>query len=615
MEIGKLNIHVLREHMNDEQIKDLFSELSAEELMELNYNWSFWARPSQIEPSGNWFGWLVMAGRGFGKDIRNSLKVLTTLGWKLFGDLKIGDIIFDEKGDPTTVTGVFPQGLKQIYRVKFSDRTYTDVGKEHLWTTFTHSARKAFNRSQYETSAVPDDWPTWRPKKTVGHQLGRDIISKALDLHGKGESLRSIERELGCSRASLSKHIKAGKYVEKTIKVDQDGPGPRTITTEEMLNTFTYNKRGDRNHSIPLCKPLVMSEKKLLVEPHLFGLWLGDGSKGTGSLSCHRDTAYHYRYAATNADYKVGMDKPDPKSNGWSMYVKGLMIDLRCMKALDKSIPEEYLHGSIEQRLALLQGLMDSDGFADTSSVEFCAMRKSHADAVMHLARSLGQKPILYTGKAMLDGKDYGTKYRVMWTPCGDVNPFRLKSKADIVTFGGKQQSRNHHRMVVGVEVLDEYDETTCISVDSPNSLFLVGEQLVPTHNTRIGSEWIIERARQGLGPIALIGENAKEVRDTMIEVGPSSIMQVCNPNFMPEYEPSKSRLTFPNGVVCTTFSGEKPKGLRGPQHQTVWADEPAKWPYAEDMVTQMMFGLRIGDKPQFIATTTPIPRKVIKEW
>jgi len=132
---------------------------------------------------------------------------------------------------------------------------------------------------------------------------------------------------------------------------------------------------------------------------------------------------------------------------------------------------------------------------------------------------------------------------------------------------------------------------------------------------TRAGSEWIIAGAKQGRGPIALIGETTGDVRDTMIEVGESAIMKVCPPDFMPEYEPSKRRLTFPNGVIATTFSGQEPDQLRGPQHNLIWADEPAKWQYAEDCVEQMMYGLRIGKNPQFIATTTPRPIKIIKDW
>lgn len=131
---------------------------------------------------------------------------------------------------------------------------------------------------------------------------------------------------------------------------------------------------------------------------------------------------------------------------------------------------------------------------------------------------------------------------------------------------------------------------------------------------TRTGAQWIIERAEQGLGPIALIGQTAGDVRDTMIELGDSCIMRCSPPWFTPTYEPSKRRLTWPNGVTATTFSGDEPDQLRGPQHQTVWADEPAKWKNANDAWSNMEFGLRLGESPRCMATTTPRPIPLIKQ-
>jgi len=131
---------------------------------------------------------------------------------------------------------------------------------------------------------------------------------------------------------------------------------------------------------------------------------------------------------------------------------------------------------------------------------------------------------------------------------------------------------------------------------------------------TRAGAEWIIDGVKSGkCRQIALIGETAGDVRDTMVEVGESSIMRISPPGFMPKYEPSKRRLTWPNGAVASTFSGDEPGQLRGPAHDRVWADEPAKWKYAEDAWSNMLFGLRVGDKPQCVATTTPRPIPLIK--
>ena len=130
---------------------------------------------------------------------------------------------------------------------------------------------------------------------------------------------------------------------------------------------------------------------------------------------------------------------------------------------------------------------------------------------------------------------------------------------------------------------------------------------------TRTGSETVIEWARQGYTPIALVGQTKADVRDTMIEVGESSIMKVVPPWFCPVYEPSKRRLTFPNGSVCIIYSGDEPDQLRGPQHMKAWVDELAKFKYPEDTWDNLEFGLRLGDNPQVICTTTPRPIPIIK--
>jgi len=131
---------------------------------------------------------------------------------------------------------------------------------------------------------------------------------------------------------------------------------------------------------------------------------------------------------------------------------------------------------------------------------------------------------------------------------------------------------------------------------------------------TRSGSEWILKRVRQGYKHIALIGETAADVRDTMVELGESSIMKVARPNERPVYEPSKRRLTFPNGAVATTFTGEEPDQMRGPQFDTAWIDELAKFQYPQEVWDNLEFALRLGAKPQVFITTTPRPIPIIKK-
>jgi predicted phage terminase large subunit-like protein len=125
---------------------------------------------------------------------------------------------------------------------------------------------------------------------------------------------------------------------------------------------------------------------------------------------------------------------------------------------------------------------------------------------------------------------------------------------------------------------------------------------------TRTGAEWVRTLAERGQARrIALVGETAADARDVMIE-GESGILATCPPWFRPKYEPSKRRLTWPNGAIATSFSADDPDQLRGPQFDAAWADEIAKWRH-EAAWDNLMLGLRLGSDPRCVATTTPKPR------
>jgi len=129
---------------------------------------------------------------------------------------------------------------------------------------------------------------------------------------------------------------------------------------------------------------------------------------------------------------------------------------------------------------------------------------------------------------------------------------------------------------------------------------------------TRTGAETVRAWAAQGYSPIALVGETKADVRDIMIEIGDSSLLKISPPSFMPRYEPSKRRVVWPNGVVGIVYSGDEPDQLRGPQHQKAWVDELAKFKYPQEAWDNLEMGMRIGDNPQIVVTTTPRPIKIV---
>lgn len=139
---------------------------------------------------------------------------------------------------------------------------------------------------------------------------------------------------------------------------------------------------------------------------------------------------------------------------------------------------------------------------------------------------------------------------------------------------------------------------------------------------TRTGSEWIRLRVKTGSRRIALLAPTAADVRDIMIE-GESGILGSAWSGDrdwkgehvgVPKYEPSKRRLTWRNGAIATAYSGEEPDRLRGPQHDSGWADELAAFFDAQGAWDMFSFGLRLGNNPRALVTTTPRPLPIIKK-
>lgn len=137
---------------------------------------------------------------------------------------------------------------------------------------------------------------------------------------------------------------------------------------------------------------------------------------------------------------------------------------------------------------------------------------------------------------------------------------------------------------------------------------------------TRTGAETIRQwacgktpLARGHCSHIALVAETSGDARDVMVE-GPAGIL-ACHPKeFRPLYEPSKRRLTWPNGAQATLYNAVEPDQLRGPQHDAAWGDEVAKWRYMQETWDQLQFGLRLGVHPRQIITTTPRPLPLIRK-
>ena len=136
---------------------------------------------------------------------------------------------------------------------------------------------------------------------------------------------------------------------------------------------------------------------------------------------------------------------------------------------------------------------------------------------------------------------------------------------------------------------------------------------------TRAGAEWVRAEV-EGAGPrdpgkaqrVALVGETMDQVRDVMV-FGDSGLLACAPPDRRPVWEATRRRLVWPNGATAQAFSAHEPEALRGPQFDAAWVDELAKWKKAEESWDMLQFGLRLGDHPRQVVTTTPRNVEILK--
>ena len=551
--------------ITEEQQHDLLAGATVEQLAFWNWplEWLKTARPDQLPPDDvDWTEYGVQAGRGYGKRLCVGTPIPTPRGWARMGDLEVGQEVFDETGKPCRVLAVYDGWPETAWRLTFSDGSTLDADGEHQWVTWTHRERKQYLRHN-PGDGMPDNWPAWRQP-----------------LFGsRGEVIGSI--------------------------------GPRVRTTAQIVETLTVNARQDTNHCIPVCGDLEYPEADLPLDPWLLGYWLGNGARRDGLVSCHHDDTALVRQRFVDAGFEVTPLKGQPRD----FYVKQLLVVLRRLGVLnDKHVPVVYLRAGAEQRRALLAGLLDSDGHCSLSAghIEFTSKDRVLADGVVELARSLGQKPVLGLGRAMLNGRDCGEKYRVKWR--STYQPFVLPRKAAAWREPGAQRMRNQHRMIVRAEPIAP-KPMRCITVDSPSSLFLAGEAMVPTHNTRVGCEWLARVAWEGPdgGNYATIAPTQRDVRFVCME-GESGLLNVIPPELIEQYASSDLYIRLKNGATIYGYSAEKADRLRGPQHHALHCDEVAAWGLnAQETWDMAMFGLRLGDRPRALWTSTPRPTPFVQ--
>jgi deoxycytidine triphosphate deaminase len=265
-------------------------------------------------------------------------------------------------------------------------------------------------------------------------------------------------------------------------------------TTEEIARTLRVN--GEMNHHVPLAGPVQYPARlDLPIEPYTLGAWLGDGTTTAAAITSVDDEILEQisgegypvrRLAYAPHLYSIGATGRTRDAVTGRYERNGTLSSrLRDLGMREgKYVPRPYLEAGVGQRLALLQGLMDTDGYVDdvAGRCEFTSINEGLADSVVELAASLGFRPIKSEGRAMLNGVDHGPKYRIKFTP--DRPVFRLSRKLA----RQKAADARFHRFRA-IDVVREVASVPvrCIQVASPRGVFLASRSFIPTHNSSLG--------------------------------------------------------------------------------------------------------------------------------
>ena len=357
-----------------------------------------------------------------GKLLADETLVLTeNRGWVTHGELVIGDKVFHPSGKPISVLGVSEKAAANV-RVEFFDGSVFYCHENHEWTLYNNVSRK---------------WETKETNEFFEPRKGR-----------WGKTTTKNKKQVLCNNRAL--------------------------------------------HSLPLVEPLEYPEKDFLLHPYVLGVWLGDGTKGKPNIS-HAAADVEHIKKVISLGYEVSSQAAHKvtgvlgTSFGGTVNRAGrLTKELQTLGIYNsKRIPEQYLRGSVSQRLELLAGLIDTDGTVDKNSrCSFSNINKELIDGVQELAQSFGWRTTVYaaaprTSSSGVQGKH--TCYTVAFQPTISI-PTAIPRK----TIKRCVDRRRIGLKTVTQEVSGKIGN--CITVDSPDGLYLVGKNLVPTHNSEFSS-------------------------------------------------------------------------------------------------------------------------------
>ena len=373
---------------------------------------------------------------------------------------------------------------EQIIRDIFG--TIKANGYRQFNTAFVEICKKAGKQLALDTPIF-----TTKGWKTMGTLTLQDRVFDENGIPCNIVAFSEIDDTEQCYRLVFrdGSYIDAGAQHQWNVQVTNNGKREKIWTTEEIYRaTIRYRERhkNDRRENcsvirIPVANALQMPESTLPVDPYVYGLWLGNGNTVKPEITiCTRDVESFLKqvpYEITNAWEQKG-------GGSWIFRIPALKPIL-LSNFRQKHIPDEYMCASEEQRWALLQGLMDSDGCIGARKAQsvYVSTIKGLADNVRELLWSLGIKNAMTEEPSTRYGVPTGeTLYTIRFTTFDDQPTSRLKRKYDRKRERTKK-TRSCFHYLQDIQPLPYRVKMRCIQVDSPSRCYLAGRSLVPTHS------------------------------------------------------------------------------------------------------------------------------------
>ncbi len=378
---------------------------------------------------------VLVLGRRSGKLLMLDTPLYTTSGWSTMGDVKVGEYVFAPDGTPTKVVAKSDIDYQeQAYELVFSNGDRIVAGENHEWVTLTKAQRKNASRGKYSKDPVPQVFTTQQIYESLTYGKPRQMLKK----------------------------------------------GSQTERNEKL--TVEYN------HAIEITKPLQFPEKDLIIHPYLLGAWLGDGSRSSYQITGIDMEIFDYIEA--HCGHTIKHCPTIEKSHYIHPNTETNKIFLHLIKEVgvfeNKHIPLIYKQASIEQRLELLRGLNDTDGYVDPKkyTVEFCNTNETLAYDYYELACGLGFKASIKKSDAKLYGRKTSDRWRITYSVRPGDKVFNLPRKQAVLDNKPTIDKSDKYRIFIKECNPVPNPGMQCIQVEHPSHMYLTGQSMIPTHNS-----------------------------------------------------------------------------------------------------------------------------------